>query len=91
MNRKQMVVLWVGLSIFLLIGIFPPWLYTSVWGEGIHPEKDAGYYFILIPPKPEKSLMGIKLDVQRLCVQWIIVSVATGGFILTFRGKKKTE
>jgi hypothetical protein len=94
-ENKQTIVLWIGLAVILLMGIFPPWVRTfSV--KASYSEKNAGYKFILTPPQPvpEESgfghdFFGIKLDVCRLCVQWVVVSVVTGGLILTFRDKKK--
>jgi hypothetical protein len=47
------------------------------------------------PPQPVPGKLGhpqyygVKLDVGRLCVQCAIVTVATGGLILTLRDRKK--
>jgi hypothetical protein len=94
MNRKQTIILWVGLAIFLLMGIFPPWLMTCSSGEK-YGEEDAGYHCILSSPISFSECLGYlegsKLDLRRLYTQWIIVVVATGGLIYTFRDKQNKK
>ncbi|GAG59526.1 unnamed protein product [marine sediment metagenome] len=65
MNKKQKIVLWVGVIIIVLIGLFPPWNYVCVRRSPvpISPEyiyiKNAGYHFLWNPPShliPENRL-----------------------------------
>ena len=78
MNRKQIIVLWIGIAAIVFMGIVPPWV-VSIQGA----IEQRGYGFILIPP--EKYC---HINTSRLYVQWIMVAVATGGFIVTFKDKK---
>jgi hypothetical protein len=65
-----------GLAAFVLCGLFPPWLYT----RSGHTERDAGYWFLLTAPKPEGySNSGIRLDAERLAIEWLCILAATGG------------
>lgn len=87
-NPKQLRVLIAASVIFVIMGIFPPWTYTFN-GESIHSEKPAGYGLIISPPKPEQDdgylSYGIRLDITRLFVQWLVLFVATGGLLLLKR------
>jgi hypothetical protein len=79
MNRKQRICLWVGIAIFLLMGLFPPWYR----GEPVHSYK---YGFLLAPPEFDpRGFTRYRLDVHRLYVQWIMVAVVTGGLISKYQ------
>ena len=81
-NSKQKKILIVGIVIVLLIGIIPPWNYTYKTSS-IYIEKDAGYSFIMSPP-PARGRHGIKIDISRLVIQWIVtIAATTGGVMLT--------
>lgn len=80
MNKKQKIVLWIGIAVILLIGAFPPWNYVCVRRQGIpipktsfHYIKDAGYHFLWSPPSyieegfPETSTHS-RLEVEGLPV-----------------------
>jgi len=83
MNTKQKIVLWIGITIIVVMGVFPPWVQ-----RGGLVEKSDGYSFIL--KEPEHFEMGWfpRPDVSRLFIQWVMVAVITAGFIVTFKGKK---
>ena len=89
MNRKQIICLWIGISIIVLMGIFPPWIYVKQWYGGV--ETFVLYHFILTPPHPNihdnNALPGVRIYTAQLCFQWVIVAVLTGGFIITFRDR----
>ena len=95
MNRKQKTVLWAGIAIIALMGIFPPWVYE--FGEALGGVKhDAGYKCILTPPERQPKSRDISpiranIDVPRLCVQWFVIVVINGGLIYTFKGKRMTN
>lgn len=57
MNIKQTIAMWVGITVVVLMGLFPPWNYVCVRRQSIviprtsfHYIKDAGYHFLLKPP-----------------------------------------
>jgi hypothetical protein len=84
MHQYQIKVLIVGLIIIILMGAVPPWTYTFT-ARSIYSEVPAGYSFIANPPKPRDSSAahGVKLDIVRLLVQWLIVATATAlGIVL---------
>jgi len=87
-DTRKTILFWTMLAI-VMCGLFPPWSYTfyMTGGAGFRSEKDAGYYFILNPPPPEynpstshfsKEGYGVKLDAQRLLVEWVCI-LAVGG------------
>ena len=93
-------VMWLGILVFVLMGLFPPWLYTynatirsPVYGSFLTgSQKIAGYYFLFAPPDPAgESGHGISLDITRLFVQWVIVIALTGGLIYTIKDKPKEK
>lgn len=85
MNKRQLVTLWIGIGLFVLMGIFPPWLRTgfkTIFGAGRYTAA-AGYAPIFLPPA-----YALSVDASRLFLQWGIVALVTGGFIVTFRKPK---
>lgn len=84
MNWIQKTLLWIGISVIVVMGLFPPW----VVGKSVLSPNNAGYNFILNPPEAKRSEFS-GLNSSRLLVQWIMVAVITGGFIVTFKSKKK--
>ncbi|MCP4331655.1 MAG: hypothetical protein GY785_03275 [Gammaproteobacteria bacterium] len=78
-NGKQKTLIVVGVLVFILAGLFPPWLYT-LHVNNIDREKPAGYAPIFDPPYPENDDIryGVELDVSRLTVQWVVILTATG-------------
>ena len=83
-DSKQIRILIAAGVIFVGMGLFPPWTYT-LDAESIHRERPAGYELIFDPPRPEylsKDYGGVRLDISRLLIQWIVLSAATGGLIL---------
>jgi hypothetical protein len=55
MNRKQIIMLWIGIAIIVLMCLFPPWL-RVIEIEGSRTISRCGYYSLFNPPVP---LMGI--------------------------------
>jgi len=82
-DPKQIRILIVAGAIFVGMGLFPPWTHTFNAESG-HHEKPAGYALIVAPPKPEfhKAFFGVRLDISRLLIQWVVLFAATGGLIL---------
>ena len=79
LNEKQRKVVIVGIVLFFLMGLFPPWIYT-LNAQSINREKPAGYALIISPPEPEKNavVFGVKIDISRLIIQWLVLAAATG-------------
>ncbi|HEY6072398.1 MAG TPA: hypothetical protein VIV15_03165 [Anaerolineales bacterium] len=73
MNKKQKYILLVGLSIFALMGLFPPW-YFGFEGSVV-VIRPGPYAFIFSPPtyKPFGVEGAPRIDTSRLMVQWAIV------------------
>jgi hypothetical protein len=82
-NSKQMKIFIVSAAIFVVMGAFPPWIYTFD-NRSIHSENPAGYALITEPPDPEeyKVQYGVRLDNSRLIVQWLVLLAATVGAVL---------
>ena len=81
MNKIQLIILWVGIAIVVLMGIFPPWAVTY---QGGGPYE--GYAFILSRPREI-----CHIETTLLLVQWIMVAVVTGGLIITFKDRKPKD
>ena len=81
MNRKQRKCLWIGIAVFVLMGLFPP-----CYGPG---RGESAYTFLFLPLIEGDTYW--RIDMHRLCVQWAIVAVLTGRLLLTFHEKKKTR
>jgi len=94
MNKKQTVCLCLGIIVFVLMGLFPPWMMISPIGDYV---KNV-YSFILNPVKAgyysdvrDELLWESRIDASRLFVQWATVAVITGGLIYTFKDKPKNN
>ena len=102
MNRTQLNVLWIGIGVFVLMGLFPPWTLqltsTSILTlsvdqkQWLASQKSSAYKFLLIPPQlmgAAKIGVPFQIDVPKLGVQWAVVVAITGGLLVTFKDKKK--
>ncbi len=81
MNKKQKIVLWIGIAVILLIGLFPPWNYVCVQRQSIilprtslHYIKDAGYHFLWSPPSYIEGGLPKTSTYSRLEVEGLPVS-----------------
>lgn len=83
-SRKQVRLMWVGAVLILAMAIFPPWEYTYE-NEGVRSAKPARYGLIFAPPSTEDTgtASGIRLDVNRLLVQWAAALTLVGACIVT--------
>ena len=84
MNKKQKYVLWIGIAVFLLVGLNPHCDRVPVrrhtrgfisYAPGKHPSK------LVFDWGPE--------DVRRLSFYWVMIAVVTSVLIDTFKEKKK--
>ena len=84
MNKKQKIVLWIGIAVIVIMGIFPPWV-ISGYSTG---RPIAGSYSLITSPPKMGEAYAKSIDLYRLGVQWVIVGVITGGLIYTFKDQK---
>ncbi|NQU06020.1 MAG: hypothetical protein HQ568_08000 [Calditrichaeota bacterium] len=89
MNKKQKIVLWIGLVLFMLMGIFPPWYYVYKSEISADISYKSGYYCLFVPPHSYKK--EYRIDKTRLHIQWTIVVVVAVCLILTLKDIKKRE
>lgn len=60
-------------------------------GVSIHVEKPAGYALIISPPGPERKdgHFGVRIDISRLIVQWLVLAAAMGLGVFMTRTQDK--
>jgi hypothetical protein len=90
MNKRQLLAIRCGVGLIVLMGMIPPWVHTFD-ARSIHSRKPAGYQFIFTPPKPEGAspAYGVRLDVSRLAIQWVVTATAAAAFVLVSRQREK--
>ena len=71
MSKTQLKILWIGIAIIVLMGIFPPKEYNTPIGSYAN-----GYDFILTVDN---------IAFSRLFVQWLIVVAISGGLIYSLK------
>ena len=81
MNRTHLIILWIGIILIVLMGLFPPWTLILEGSVGT-----LGYAFILSRPRKICNI-----NTSLLFAQWIMVAVVTGGLIITFKDKKPKD
>lgn len=83
MNRKQTTICWIGLLIFVLMGLFPPWIKhdTTLINDKVAVFSNIGYGFLFSPPRFSDFV-----DLTSLFTQWILVAVITAWFV--YRAKE---
>jgi len=91
-NKKQKKIIIAGIVVFILAGLFPPWIYT-LHVQAFDTEKPAEYALIFYPPDTEEydPEYGVELDFSRLAVQWLVVIAATGLGVLLASKERITQ
>jgi hypothetical protein len=86
MNKPKTIII-CGALVFLLCGLFPPWLYTISGPYAARSERSAGFNFLFNAPEPKIGIShGITLDTPRLAVEWLCVLAVTGAlWVFGFR------
>lgn len=69
--------MWIGITIFVLMGLFPPH-----WNVGYMKPSGVSYEFFLFTDPSRIAL-------THLTIQWIIVSALTIGAIYSIKGSKE--
>ncbi len=100
---KKLIILWVGIFLIVLMGLFPPWVLEREirnYGEDIKYTTEPGpYSWIGKPPRAyrysSKSDSFVEVyprpkfvDLYRLGIQYFVVAVVAAGLIITLRDKK---
>jgi hypothetical protein len=107
MNAAQRLLVYGGICTAALMGMFPPWLYTTDYSFGERSEKSsrsAGYAFLGKPPEPVSGLFtsrlsepyqklgaGVRIDVERLAVQYVVLAILSAGLFFMFKGTAITD
>lgn len=85
-NKKQRIIILVGLIVIAFMFILPPWVFRYP----NNARSNAGYGFIINPPtRGSAGGMAANLDGERLLIQLLGVSIILGGAIL-LSAKKET-
>ena len=74
MNNTQRIIAIAGIVLFILIAVYPPW--KVVVGDGVI---NIGYSFIGTPPIV--GYRNVRIDLERLGIQWITALVTTVGLV----------
>ncbi|HEY9784214.1 MAG TPA: hypothetical protein V6D17_02355 [Candidatus Obscuribacterales bacterium] len=80
MNPKQRTALWIGIVLFVMVGINPPWKVVAT-------NSPLGFSPIYHSPREQQE--GVDIDMSRLIVMWIITAAITGGLIATAQDKSR--
>ncbi len=98
MNKKQLITMWTGIGIMVLIALFPPTLVSITKNKPTLPDdtlddfRYAGYEIALRPVLLFSIVDEQKepqYDIMALCQ--FIAALITGGLIITFKGKKQKD
>jgi hypothetical protein len=104
MNKKQRIIIIIGVGIILLMGLIPPWKCAFSVPRLPHLERLAGYGFIFYPPSPvgvvrsgefgesiisNPSYWSVRPDITRLFIQWVVVAIAVAGICLFLKEDEK--
>lgn len=103
MNKKQKIVLWAGIAVFVLVGLNPRWKTVS-YGTGKYIEPKSVY----VPKDPNNrfaDLLNQPTEIRitktnfywgpkntgRLFCYWTMIAVVTGGLLVTLKDKKPKD
>lgn len=87
-RRIIFIVVFVGMVIMVIMGLWPPWKEIFNW-LNIHNEKPVGYYFILEPPEPKSRAISFTIDLPRLLIQWFLVILIVGFIVWALKWFEK--
>jgi len=103
MNRKQKIILWIGLSLMAVLAVYPPYNGVGVYFENRKLKVNLGHRNILRPIRGHAEVRQIdiafhfwkfghfNLDFQRLLLEWVLIGATTGGGLWAFKDKRKKE
>jgi hypothetical protein len=91
MNKKQKIVISIGIAVIVLMALFPP--YTDVvLRDGDNLKSFCGYSSFFSPPKPSRyrgSRHNYYIDSQRITIQIIVCILTTIGVVLILGNSKE--
>jgi hypothetical protein len=98
-NKQQRNVILIGLGIILLMGLIPPWKCSLSAPDLPHVERPGKYGFLFYPPSPDNvakqlfyvidsSFLSVQMDINRLFVQWIAVTIAVVIAVILLKGNR---
>ncbi len=82
MNNKQKSVIWVDITLFALMGLFPSWVQASPVGNSAI--RNMGLGFLLSPPDSPRYYT-VHLNYSQLLMHWVMVIVVAGVLIVVLR------
>ncbi len=80
MLRKGVVL--AGFIAVFAMGAYPPW--NQTYTRGNFSQHESAYGWLFKPPYPDVAAHDywkIEVDIQRLALQWILISIAVGGLL----------
>ncbi len=86
MNIKQKIVLWIGISLLLLLIVYPPYFDRVYYEFGSH-NISLGHRYIIRPAISEGKT-DISFDKTRFIIETILLFVITGGGLYVFKDTK---
>jgi hypothetical protein len=101
-NRRQLVALWVGLALFSLAALFPPWQEQI---ELLRIEQPLGRHAWWSPPvrsvvtsesrflqsQHQALVPSARVHYAQLGVELIVVTLLTGGLVVTLHRRRSQE
>jgi len=84
MNKSQLIVLWIGIAGFVLVGLNPHWVSVGSVGRRYVYRPPTGPPRLEYKYSPEYKFCWGPESVENLLVGWGAVVVVTGGLICTF-------
>lgn len=88
MNQKQLIAMWCGIIVIVLMGLFPPWHVKTL--AGLESQQSHGFAFILLPPRVERDIHPM-INIPQLLIQYFVVGLITTGYIITLNYKKPKD
>ena len=84
MNKIQITILTLGLLLFLLMALFPPWVNLNIADLSTDPH---GYHWFLSPPNNENEIgPDPMIDVSKFYSQLLVlILLSVSGFLLAGR------
>jgi len=82
-NQRKIII--ISLLAIIIMCLFPPWKYIIISTEsGSSTEYPVGYSFIITPPDKKDGgfFHGVKIDITRLLIQFIIIGCSSICLIL---------
>lgn len=89
LNHKQLIVLWIGICLAVLIGMCPPWTKTFS-ADGIHTDTPLGHAPLFAPPTEGimTPIEGVGIDAIRLSTMLGLIAAVTVAAVFSFRKQR---